>query len=296
MAFELTDLRVFLAVLERGSFSRAATSLVMTQPSVSERVAGLERDVGTPLFERTTRGAAPTAAGTRFGTYAQRCVALADEAVAAALDEARTPWLRVAVHTTFAHRVVPIVVEVADNVGCRLVVQDAHSEEVQHFVLDGLADVGFVLPGPVPRGLTEFALPPDPVVCVVRAGHALASGRALHIADLASSRLALNAWGDGAAAFVRGLVAAKLPAAALRRLSDAHTAVLLALDHDHVAVVTRTSVEPELARGAVVELPVRDLGRWSVPLAATYRTARAREPVVSAVLDALRRRPRPRRH
>jgi DNA-binding transcriptional LysR family regulator len=261
----------------------------MTQPSVSERVAGLERSVGTALFQRTTRGATPTAAGTRFGGYAQRCVALADEAVAAALDEARTPWLRVAVHTTFAHRVVPIVVEVADQIACRLVVHDAHSDEVQHLVLDGRADVGFVLPGPLPRGLAELALAPDPVVCVTRPEHALARRRSVRVADLASSRVALNAWGGGADAFIRALEAARLPAASLRRVSDAGTAALLALAHGHVAVVTRSTVEADLTRGELVTLPVRDLGRWNVPLAATYRSARARERVVGAVLDAARR-------
>jgi DNA-binding transcriptional LysR family regulator len=295
MAIELTDLRVFLAVVEHGSFSRAASALVMTQPSVSERVAGLERSVGTALFDRSTRGAVATAAGTRFAARARRCVELADEAVADALEEARTPRLRVAVHGAFAARAVPLVTEVADALGCRLDVRDVHTEEAQHLVLDQLADVGFVAPGPVPRGLQVLALPADPVVCVAHPAHPLTSRPALRVADLAGATVALNAWGDGASAFVRALEAAPIRPSALRHLSDARAAALLALDHAHVAVVTRSTVAHELGSGALVVLPVRDLGRWDVPLALTYRAARAKEPVVRAVIDAVHRQTRRRR-
>ena len=290
MAMELTDLRVFLSVLEHGSFSRAATTLVMTQPSVSERVAGLERAVGAPLFRRTSRGAMPTPAGTRFAPYARRCVELADEAIAEALDEAGTPWLRVAVHTTFAHRALPIVVAAADEQQCRLSVRDAHTDEVLHQVQDGLADVGFVLAGPVPSGLVAVALPPDPVVCVASAGHPLVSRRSLRIADLANTPVALNAWGEGATAFVGALHAAGLPLTAVRQVSDARIAVQLALDHGHVAAVTRSTVESELARRTMKVLDVRDLAPWDVRLALTYRAARARDLVVAAVARRVRTR------
>src|SRR5882724_10121435 len=100
MAMELTDLRVFLTVAETGSFTRAATVLVLTHPSVSERVAGLERAVGSPLFDRTSRGARLTARGEQLVPYARRCVVIADEALEAVRAEATVPRLRVAVHTT----------------------------------------------------------------------------------------------------------------------------------------------------------------------------------------------------
>src|SRR6476620_508402 len=102
MAMELTDFRVFLAVAEAGSFSRAASELVLSQPSVSERIAGLERAVGAALFERTTRGARLTARGDQLVPYARRCVAIADDALEAVRAEATVPRLRVAAHTTYA--------------------------------------------------------------------------------------------------------------------------------------------------------------------------------------------------
>jgi DNA-binding transcriptional LysR family regulator len=63
MDLDLTDLSTFLEVAVQGSFGRAATALHLSQPSVSTRIAGLERTVGSSLFTRTTRGASLTSAG-----------------------------------------------------------------------------------------------------------------------------------------------------------------------------------------------------------------------------------------
>ena len=52
MALELVDLEMFLAAAALGSFSRAAKTLRTSQPTVSERVAHLERVLGRPVFVR----------------------------------------------------------------------------------------------------------------------------------------------------------------------------------------------------------------------------------------------------
>lgn len=57
------QLRIFVAVAETGSFARAADSLRMARPSVSNAVAGLERSVGARLLHRTTRKTTLTGEG-----------------------------------------------------------------------------------------------------------------------------------------------------------------------------------------------------------------------------------------
>ena len=56
-------LEYFLAVADLGSFTRAAASLSIAQPSLSQAIAALERDLGSQLFERHGRGVRLTAAG-----------------------------------------------------------------------------------------------------------------------------------------------------------------------------------------------------------------------------------------
>ena len=57
---ELDLLRTFLEVHRAGSITAAAARLGVSQPSVSERITRLEAELGTPLFVRSARGAAPT--------------------------------------------------------------------------------------------------------------------------------------------------------------------------------------------------------------------------------------------
>ena len=58
--------RVFDAIVQNGSVTQAALALNLPQPSVSRLIARLEREVGTPLFDRFSTGMALTAAGERF--------------------------------------------------------------------------------------------------------------------------------------------------------------------------------------------------------------------------------------
>ena len=64
-------LKVFKAVAEEGNFTRAARSLGITQPAVSQCIAELERETGNVLFERSRSAVRLTAAGETFLRYAE---------------------------------------------------------------------------------------------------------------------------------------------------------------------------------------------------------------------------------
>ena len=59
---DVGSLRIFLAVIEEGSVSRAAERLHYVQSNVTSRIRRLEADLGTELFFRTGRGMVPTSA------------------------------------------------------------------------------------------------------------------------------------------------------------------------------------------------------------------------------------------
>lgn len=68
---ELHQLDCFLAVLEEGSFNRAATRLHKTQPAISYQIKQLEEELGLPLFHRRARKISPTEAGRVLAQHAQ---------------------------------------------------------------------------------------------------------------------------------------------------------------------------------------------------------------------------------
>jgi DNA-binding transcriptional LysR family regulator len=84
VTLDLHKLRIFVAIARLGGFTRAADDLHMTQPTVSQQLAALEAQLGTPLFERDTRRLRLTAAGEALLTYGERLLTQADEAVEAA--------------------------------------------------------------------------------------------------------------------------------------------------------------------------------------------------------------------
>jgi len=63
-------LKVFLAVAEQGSFNKAAETLLLSQPAVSQKIRQLEASLGARLFERTPHGARLTPAGELLLRYA----------------------------------------------------------------------------------------------------------------------------------------------------------------------------------------------------------------------------------
>jgi DNA-binding transcriptional LysR family regulator len=84
----LQQLQYFLATVEHGSFSAAAESLWMAQPSLSEQIRRLEAELGAPLFTRLGRGVALTEAGRALRPHAEETLAAA-EAAAMAVAEVR---------------------------------------------------------------------------------------------------------------------------------------------------------------------------------------------------------------
>lgn len=72
MRFDLTDMRLFLTVVEHGSLTQGAQAMNLALASVSERVSGMESALGAPLLERTRWGVRPTAAGDALVRHARQ--------------------------------------------------------------------------------------------------------------------------------------------------------------------------------------------------------------------------------
>src|SRR5207237_1492805 len=71
---QLVQVEGFLEVARRGSVSRAAEALFITQPTLTARLHGLERELGTKLFLRTPRGMRLTESGKAWAPFAERAM------------------------------------------------------------------------------------------------------------------------------------------------------------------------------------------------------------------------------
>lgn len=79
MEFDLRLLRCALALAEHRSFARAARAVHLSQPAVSRAIQDLEERAGTHLFDRTSTGVEPTAAGALFLEHAKEVMSRASD-------------------------------------------------------------------------------------------------------------------------------------------------------------------------------------------------------------------------
>jgi DNA-binding transcriptional LysR family regulator len=76
----LRQLQYLVAVVDEGSFARAAPALFVSQPTLSQQVRALEDEIGGPLLERLARGVRPTPAGEALLPAARAALAAAERA------------------------------------------------------------------------------------------------------------------------------------------------------------------------------------------------------------------------
>ena len=108
----LAGLRLFIRVVETGSFSKASADLGLTQPTATKHVAALESRLGARLFHRSTRGVTPTELGAAYYDKAKAIVReLEDADNLAALMQSRVQGtLRINSSVAFGRRVLtPLV-------------------------------------------------------------------------------------------------------------------------------------------------------------------------------------------
>ena len=108
---DLAALKIFLAVAQERSFSRAAAKVHRTQPAVSQAVRRLEDDLGEQLFDRSSKTGTLTEAGRMLQNYGQRLVRLAEETESAVRDlrDLRRGRVLIGANEAAVHTLLPLI-------------------------------------------------------------------------------------------------------------------------------------------------------------------------------------------
>ncbi|MNJ46119.1 HTH-type transcriptional regulator TfdS [compost metagenome] len=147
---DLRQLRYFVSVAEHGSISLAAQTIHIAQPALSRQIQALEEELGTALFERTTRGVLVTDAGKQLLTDARR---LLDD-TSAAMERAQRAGRGEIGHLSIALPSIPIVAPIIAEVlrvyrrevpGVSVTLRHLVSNNQLSMLLNGQLDAGFSL-------------------------------------------------------------------------------------------------------------------------------------------------------
>ena len=191
---DVRRMRVLREVAARGSFSAAAEALSFTQSAVSQHVAALERETGTQLVERGSRGVRLTEAGRVLIGHADAILARIEcaEEELAALAGLRGGRLRLIAfqsgNATLTPRAVAAFHERHPHV--ELSMQEAEPDQAAPRLRAGEADLALVydhpaVPDLLPGDLELVHLLDDPYDVILPADHSLAKRRRVSLGDLA---------------------------------------------------------------------------------------------------------------
>lgn len=197
----LEQLRVFVAVAERGHLTQAAQVLSLTPSAVSASIRGLEERYGTPLFDRIGRGIVLSDAGRSFLAEAKATLASAraTEAALSDLGSGQRGTLRLHASQTIAsYWLPPFLVRFHERFPLvELCLDVGNTRSVARAVVDGTAEIGFVEDHVDEATLSSTVVSQDRFAVVVAPDHPWADCRPLTPAALLGGRWIMREQGSG---------------------------------------------------------------------------------------------------
>jgi DNA-binding transcriptional LysR family regulator len=291
ISMHLRLLKTFLAVVRSRNFTRAGEEVHLAQSSVSDQIQSLEADLGASLFKRTKLGLELTPAGQALQSYAEKILALADEARAAvqATEDRSVGSVTIGALETIAAATLPRWLSDfrSNHLDIHVRLKVAGSGELLRKLEDGEIDAAFCFAKcDLDDRFARRTMSMEPLVLVAPPAKYPASPQ-VDLASLAATGFVTTEVGcifrhlfdeafAGAGCAVPRIVAEVGSIGAIARLVAAGNGVSL---------VPRLAVADALDRGEVVEMP------WPGPVAAAaltviWRRRRAQTPALKLLLAA----------
>ncbi len=192
MRFDLTDLRLFLAIVDAGSITHGAAEIGLSLPAASERLRDMETAGEVALLNRGRRGITPTEAGEMLAHHARTILHQMAQMRGDIGQFAKglRASVRIFANTAAITEILPerLATWMAVHQQIDIELRERDSDQIARSVAAGFAEIG-VLSSAVETGalvLRPFAV--DRLVVVASRHHPLASERQVHFADVIGDR------------------------------------------------------------------------------------------------------------
>ncbi|GCF10319.1 LysR family transcriptional regulator [Dictyobacter arantiisoli] len=255
------QLITFEQVVREGSFSRAARTLNLSQPTMSTRIQALEEEIGGPLFVRGGRKVTLTERGESFLPYARRALEVLHEGREVAQLTQEGQRGRITIGTIESYSTGFLAATIANfhrsHPEVEIFVRTGHSNQIEHMLYDGVVKLGLISWPFLNPDLTEIVRFREPLVFVAPPGHPLTQQQTVTAEDihlLARPLLIVHH------SFILHDILARIYPHPERTMElPAQTACELLRQGVGAAFIARTVIARDLAAGHVVELQVRDI-------------------------------------
>ena len=290
---ELMQLEMFVAMVEEGSFHKAAKRVLRTQPAVSIALRKLEQEIGAALFDRTNRNACiPTSSGEMLYDYAKRLLNLRDETISAlqelhnlksgririGANESTSLYLLPKMILAFREKYPKIKIEVFRQLSARI------PGELRQRNLD-LAILSFAPDDP---DLEVTRILSDQLVLIANPEHQLAGRERVHIRDLGvESFIAHNVRSPSREKVIEAFRRFQTPLNISIEIATIETIKKFVAMGLGLAFTPLMCVQEEVARGELVAIPVEGF-RYERTLWAVRRRKESHSHVGDAFLELIK--------
>jgi DNA-binding transcriptional LysR family regulator len=298
---ELMQLEMFVAMVEEGSFHKAAERVLRTQPAVSMAIRKLEQEIGAQLFDRSNRNAcALTDTGDALYNYAKQLLNLRDEALLTVqqLHNLQSGRIRIGANEStglyllpnlileFRERYPKIKIEVYRQLSARLP-QELRQRNLDFAILSFLPEASDLEASPIMR---------DELALIANPQHELASRERVHIRDLgAATFIAHNVRSPSRDKVIEAFRRFQTPLNITIEIATIETIKRFVALNLGLAFAPRMCVQEEVERGDLVVIPVEGFSYERTLWAVRRRTdahshaAQAFMQVINAMAEKLLR-------
>lgn len=194
----IEQMREFVILAEERNYLVAADMLYSTQTTLSRHIMAMEKELGFPLFNRSTKRIELTQEGSRFLVYARRAMKLQDDYLAEiewakrSMSEALTVGYNALV--TFYHFTEKLTSFMMDMPKIPIKIVEDETELLIKAVLNGSCDIAFIQEDPFHpvEGLDKLYIASDTLVAVLPAGHRLSGCESLQLSQLQHEKFAIG--------------------------------------------------------------------------------------------------------
>ncbi|WP_085713207.1 MULTISPECIES: LysR substrate-binding domain-containing protein [unclassified Pseudomonas] len=187
MHFDLTDLRLYLHIIDSGNITAGAARSHLSLAAASARIRAMEASLGTEFLERGRRGVTPTPAGKALAQHARVLLQQADRLQQDLAEYARgvKGQVRLLCNTTALSEYLPEVLAdfLREHPNLDIDLQELPSARITHALRQGAADLGIVSDAIDTTDLQTRAFRDDPLVLILPLEHPLSDATEISFSD-----------------------------------------------------------------------------------------------------------------
>ena len=257
--------KVFLAVAENLSFSKAANELFISQPAVTKHIKELERQLGIALFHRKGNRIYLTKAGEITYKFYKQAFQLYSELEFAlgALKDEHKGSLRIGASSTISQYVIPKVLAQYHKryPKIELSLFNGNSFEIEQKLIDNKIDIALVENSTSRQNLKYINFLNDEIVVVAAKNSLISKQNSLDVKDLQETMLVLREQGSGTLEVIEKELAQKGISIknlnVFLHLGSTESIKQFLIDFEGIAFVSKRAIENELQLNLLKEISVK---------------------------------------